>query len=149
LLRNWEPGAVALNREGGYTVVLIPNGPFQRCEAIDAFIGRRLPGTTALNLIKSYVSCSGQDVIERIVKLAQLASAHLVELARLAVTTGGERAEAAESSSIAKARLRVALELIARRHCEPDLCVNDIAAAQDRFSPLPAEAAREKRHLLL
>ena len=54
LLRNWEPGAVALNREGGYTVVLIPNGLFQRCEAIDAFIGRRLPGTTALNLFKSY-----------------------------------------------------------------------------------------------
>jgi hypothetical protein len=72
LLRNWEPGAVALNREGGYTVALIPNGLFQSCEAIDAFIGRRLPGTTALNPIKSYVSCSGQDVIERIVNSRSL-----------------------------------------------------------------------------
>ena len=44
--------------------------------------------------------------------------------------TGAKRAEEAESSSIRESRLRVALELIARRHCEPDLCVNDVAAAQ-------------------
>ena len=129
LLRNWEPGRVALGRQVNYTAVLIPNGTI-RSDAIDALIARRLPGVTALNLMKSYVSSlrtghEGQDS-----DLAQLASAHLIDLARLVLKTGADRTEEAESENIGEVRLRVALEMIARRHCEPDLCVNDVAAAQ-------------------
>lgn len=127
LLRNWEPGQVALGRHINYTAVLIPNGSLERTDLIDALIGRRLPRTTALNLIRSYVSSlRGPNLADG--ELAQLASVHLVELARLALRTAA--AEEAESESIGEARMRVALEMIGGRHCEPDLCVDDIAAAQ-------------------
>jgi AraC-like DNA-binding protein len=130
LLRSWEPGRVTLGGETSYAAVIIPIGALDESGTIDELVGRRLPGTTALNLIKSYVSSlrTGHDRVES--GLAQLASAHLIELARLALATGAKQAEEAESSNIGEARLRVALELIARRHCEPDLGVNDIAAAQ-------------------
>jgi AraC-like DNA-binding protein len=130
LLRNREPGKVALSREGKYTAVLIPNGALQNGHAIDALVGRRLPETTALNLIKSYISSlkAGHDPADS--ELARLASGHLIELARLALAAGAERAEEAEPESIREVRLRVALELISKRHRESDLCVNDIAAAQ-------------------
>jgi AraC-like DNA-binding protein len=129
LLRNWEPGRVALSRQVNYTAVLIPNGAL-RSDAIDALIARRLPGTTALKLMKSYVSSlrtghEGEDS-----DLAQLASAHLIDLACLVLKMGADRTEEAESKNICEARLRAALEMIARHHCEPDLCVNDVAIAQ-------------------
>ena len=129
LLRNWEPGRVALTRQVNYTAVLIPNSAL-RSDAIDALIARRLPGATALNLMKSYVSSLRTGLDGGGSDLAQLASAHLVDLARLVLKAGVDRTEEAESKNIGEVRLRAALEMIARRHCEPDLCVNDVAAAQ-------------------
>jgi AraC-like DNA-binding protein len=130
VLRNWEPGQVALSREGHYNAVIIPNSALERSDVIDAMVGRRLPGTTALNLTRSYVSSlrTGRDGAHS--ELAQLASAHLIDLVCLALTMGTERAEKGESENIGEARLRVALETIAERHCELGLCVNDVAAAQ-------------------
>ena len=130
VLRNWEPGQVALTRQVDYTAVLIPSKALEGIDAIDALVGRRLPGTTALNLIRSYVSSLKTERNGTDCKIARVASSHLIELSRLALMMGAERAEETESENIGEARLRIALEMIAKRHCEPDLCVNDIAAAQ-------------------
>ena len=87
LLRNWQPGRVALSRQTNYTAMLIPNGAIERSGAIDVLVGQKLPETTALNLIKSYISSlsTGRDGTNS--DLAQLASAHLIDLARLALRT--------------------------------------------------------------
>lgn len=103
LLRNWEPGQVALGRHINYTAVLIPNGSLERTDLIDALIGRRLPRTTALNLIRSYVS--------------SLRGPNLAD---------GELAQPLRAGPLC------------RRH----------SGRTRDFSPLPAEVAGEKGHLV-
>ncbi len=130
LLRNWQPGRVALSRQTNYTAVLIPNAAIERSGAIDVLVGQKLPETTALNLIKSYISSLGTGRDGMNGDLAQLASAHLIDLARMTLRTEVTGTEDAEFAKLGEARLRLALEMIANRHCEPNLCVSDIAAAQ-------------------
>lgn len=131
LLRNFEPGRVGQSgRYVNYTAVLIPFEPFECLEAIDALVGKRLPSSTALNLLRSYVSSlkTAKDPPDN--ELSRIASVHLTELARLAVTKAAQRAVELEFENIGDARLRVALDMIAKRHCEPDLSEERIAAAQ-------------------
>ncbi len=130
LLRNFEPWRVALGRQVNYIAMLIPCEAFELMNAVDTLVGKRLPSSAALNLLRSYVSSlyAANDRPDN--ELARIASAHLTELMRLAVTEGAQRAEEAEFENIRDARLRVAVDMIARRHCEPDLSEEQIAAAQ-------------------
>jgi AraC-like DNA-binding protein len=129
LLRNWEPGVVALSSPVHYTAVLLPTSSLDRGDAIDSLVGQRLPRTAALNLIQSYVSSLRRPKAGA-GELVEVASVHLIELARLALRTPAKRVEEGESESVGESRLRIALEMIDRRHCEPGLSVEDIAAAQ-------------------
>jgi len=130
LLRNCEPGRVALRHQFEYVVVLIPSEAFKQADAIDAFTAKRIPSSSALTLVRSYVGSLKRSDDQIDDALAQIASAHLLELIPLAVSRATQHATAVEAGNVADARLRVALDMIGKRHREPDISEEAIAASQ-------------------
>jgi AraC-like DNA-binding protein len=127
-----EPGRVGTAKRCDYTGLVMPASAF-RASGIDggALIGRCWNrSNSALQLLRGYLACLERAPPPSSQQVRKAAANHIVELAALAAKEVLSGEDAGDGETVRSARLKLALDHIARHYTDAAMSMSLVAACQ-------------------
>ena len=146
-LENFEAGKAGSASNFEITSIVLPRDVIKlsnadRHETIATQINKH---SCSLRLLKAYIAALGSQ-IGGAPELQKVACGHVRDLVRLTIAERAGQAPDGQCASVAEARIRVALEFIARNFRRPDLTVAHVAVHQN-LSPRYLQKLFEIRNI--